>query len=229
MAQREFIPTLDTHGAKLHRPVISRADIAVLSALADTAVAGRAGVRVFGHPCISALFGRDGSAGQLAATLLGEAARPVRAIMFDKTWENNWSVPWHQDRTIAVQSRRDVPGFGPWSIKTGVSHVEPPFEVMARMITMRAHLDDCETSNAPLLVVPGSHRFGRIPAAQAAVVAQRHGHIPCCASAGDIWVYATPIVHASERARIPGRRRVLQVDYAAEPLPGGLEWLGIAP
>jgi hypothetical protein len=26
---------------------------------------------------------------------------------------------------------------------------------------------------------------------------------------------------------LPGRRRVLQVDYAAEDLPGQLEWLGI--
>src|SRR5262249_42597186 len=43
----------------------------------------------------------------------------------------------------------DVLGFGPWSIKTGVTHVEPPFEVVARMITIRVHLNDCETNNAP--------------------------------------------------------------------------------
>ena len=49
----------------------------------------------------------------------------------------------------------------------------------------------------------------------------------CLAAAGDIWAYATPIVHASETAEMPARRRVLQVDYAAFDLPGGLRWLGI--
>jgi hypothetical protein len=36
------------------------------------------------------------------------------------------------------------------------------------------------------------------------------------------------IVHASERAENPRRRRVLQVDYANRALPSGLEWLGVA-
>jgi ectoine hydroxylase-related dioxygenase (phytanoyl-CoA dioxygenase family) len=93
---------------------------------------------------------------------------------------------------------------------------------------MRAHLDDCSDQNAPLLAVPGSHRLGRVPAAQVAEIAQRLGHTVCLAGAGDIWVYATSIIHASERARAPGRRRVLQVDYASSRLPGGLEWLGVA-
>jgi hypothetical protein len=121
-----------------------------------------------------------------------------------------------------------LPGFGPWSIKAGVVHVEPPFEIMAGMITIRAHLDDCDVDNAPLLIVPGSHRFGRVPAGQTAEMARRLGHAVCRARAGDTWVYATSIIHASERARVPGQRRVLQVDYADRQLPGGLEWLGIA-
>jgi len=47
------------------------------------------------------------------------------------------------------------------------------------------------------------------------------------AEAGDIWLYATPILHASEAAAEPDRRRVLQVDFSAEELPGGLHWLGV--
>jgi hypothetical protein len=34
-------------------------------------------------------------------------------------------------------------------------------------------------------------------------------------------------LHASEAAVVPSGRRVLQVDYAAEELPGGLRWLGL--
>jgi hypothetical protein len=47
------------------------------------------------------------------------------------------------------------------------------------------------------------------------------------ADAGDIWLYATPILHASASALEPGHRRVLQIDFAAEELPGGLAWLGV--
>ena len=46
-------------------------------------------------------------------------------------------------------------------------------------------------------------------------------------SAGDVWVYSASILHASDRASAGGRRRVLQLSYSADPLPGGLEWLGI--
>jgi hypothetical protein len=82
------------------------------------------------------------------------------------------------------------------------------------MITIRAHLDDCPNDNAPLLDVPGSHRLGRVAAERTADMAREHGYAPCLAGAGDLWMYATSILHASERAQSPRRRRVLQVDYA---------------
>jgi hypothetical protein len=50
--------------------------------------------------------------------------------------------------------------------------------------------------------------------------------VVCCAEAGDIWLYTTPILHASEPASVPGHRRVLQLDFACDELPGGLQWLG---
>ena len=102
------------------------------------------------------------------------------------------------------------------------------FRTTADKVTIRAHLDDCAGDNAPLLVVPGSHRLGRVPSAQAAEVARELGQVACLADAGDLWVYATSIVHASERAQHPRRRRVLHVDYANTPLPAGLDWLGVA-
>lgn len=105
-------------------------------------------------------------------------------------------------------------------------HVAPPISLLERMLTIRVHLDDVPAENAPLLVAPGSHRFGRVPEGKIAEVVQACGVVTCIAEAGDVWLYATPILHASEASRLPGHRRVLQVDYAAEELPGGLEWLG---
>lgn len=48
----------------------------------------------------------------LVVPFLGESAFPVRGILFDKTPQANWKVPWHQDVTIAVEQRVDVEGFG---------------------------------------------------------------------------------------------------------------------
>jgi hypothetical protein len=227
MLQSEIPLRLNPHGAEQYSAALSNEELTALRSIADSALKGRSGVRVFGQQALIDVLGKEGTLGRVAARLLGEGADPVRAIIFDKTTETNWSVAWHQDRTIAVRARYDAPGFGPWSIKAGVVHVEPPFEVTAGMITIRAHLDDCDVQNGPLMIVPGSHQLGRVPAKQAAEIAGRSGHAICLASAGDIWVYATAIIHASDRARVPHRRRVLHVDYASTNLPNGLEWLGV--
>lgn len=126
-----------------------------------------------------------------------------------------------------MRARRDVSGYGIWSRKQGIEHVEPPFAVIERMATLRVHLDDVPAGNAPLLVAPGSHRLGRVPEGEIADEVARCGTVVCLAARGDIWAYATAILHASAASSADGRRRVLQVDYAAEALPGGLEWLGL--
>jgi ectoine hydroxylase-related dioxygenase (phytanoyl-CoA dioxygenase family) len=151
----------------------------------------------------------------------------VRAVLFDKTANANWSLAWHQDRTICVKQRIDVDGFGPWTTKHGMQHVAPPFELLSGMITLRVHLDEVPAANGPLLVAPGSHKFGRVPVGSINDVVRECGTFTCLANAGDVWVYATPILHASDAAAAPTRRRVLQVDFATIELEGRLEWLGV--
>jgi hypothetical protein len=41
---------------------------------------------------------------KLVEPLLGAGAMPVRGILFDKTPEANWKVPWHQDLSSAFTS-----------------------------------------------------------------------------------------------------------------------------
>jgi ectoine hydroxylase-related dioxygenase (phytanoyl-CoA dioxygenase family) len=120
-----------------------------------------------------------------------------------------------------------VPEFDNWTVKGGTIHVEPPFAILERMVTMRVHLDDVDAENAPLLIVPGSHRLGRLVEAQIAGIDKEGTTAACIATAGDVWVYSTPILHASEASRRPRKRRVLQIDFSADKLPGGLEWAGL--
>jgi hypothetical protein len=218
---------LERDGAVLVPGLLSEDQIEALRVLADEAVGERPGARLLGHADLVKVLSPEGPIGALAANLTSAAARPVRAVMFDKTPEANWIVAWHQDRVIPVRKRLEVEGFGPWSIKDGILHVAPPFVVLQRMITIRIHLDPVDIGNAPLRVALGSHRLGRVSAEAAAREAEALSEQICLARIGDVWAYSTPILHASERADPPRRRRVLQVDFADFELPGGLEWLGL--
>ena len=187
-----------------------------------------AGVRLAGLPELDKLLGANGVIGEIASRLMRQPAKPVRAVMFDKSHGNNWGLAWHQDRTIVVKERIDVTGFGPWTVKSGLTHVAPPVKILAAMITLRIHLDPVPDDNAPLLVLPGSHKLGRISEDEIKSLAQLRPTTTYLAERGDIWAYATLIVHASKPSNVLTGRRVLQVDYSKDDLSGGLEWLGVS-
>ena len=218
--------TYAEHGAQRFRG-LAESEVTRIEAALSKFPAQRAGIRLYGVGALTQRLGAAGSIGGVAAAVIGAKARPVRAILFNKTAETNWTLGWHQDRTIAVASRVEMPGFGPWTLKSGILHVVPPFDILAGMVTLRIHLDPVSAGNAPLLIAPGSHRFGRVAEQDIDRVVARCGTALCEAERCDVWLYATAILHASEAAREPCGRRVLQVDYAARELPGGLQWLGL--
>jgi ectoine hydroxylase-related dioxygenase (phytanoyl-CoA dioxygenase family) len=197
------------------------------AALLRTIQPPQAGTRLHGFPGLQDLIGNGSAALSIAAELLGNQARPVRAILFNKSAIHNWPLGWHQDRTIAVAHRHQMPGFERWTFKQNIQHVEPPFGLIANMVTLRLHLDRVDEFNAPLRIAPGSHRKGLILESDYVQVVEECGEMNCLAGAGDIWAYSTPILHASRAADTPSSRRVVQVDYAAEELPKPLEWAGI--
>lgn len=114
--------------------------------------------------------------------VLGPSAFAVRGILFDKTPTANWKVAWHQGLTIAVCEPQDAPGFGPWSMKAGIPHVQPPTEVLERMLTVRINLDACGPENGPLRVIPGSHRGGRLNAGDIAQWRETTAAVACTAA-----------------------------------------------
>lgn len=215
-----------TFGAQHFKGALTPCIDALETALA-TVPQGKAGLRLYGFDALAPFLASDGCIGAIAASILGATTKPVRAILFNKSPEANWSLAWHQDRTICVKEKREAPGFGPWTVKSGMIHVAPPFDLLSRMVTVRAHLDAVPPTNAPLIIAPGSHVHGRVAVEDIDTIVELCGVATCIAEAGDVWLYATPILHASEAALIPMSRRVLQVDFAAEDLPFGLEWLGV--
>jgi ectoine hydroxylase-related dioxygenase (phytanoyl-CoA dioxygenase family) len=163
--------------------------------------------------------------GQILAPMLGPGYRAVRGLFFDKTEGANWPVLWHQDLSLAVKDQRELPGWRNWSIKRGVQHVQPPAEILDRMLTIRLHLDDCPADNGPLRLIPGSHAQGVLSreAIQTAIAAEPPHTVT--ALAGDGLFMRPLILHASSPARTPQHRRVLHLEFApAGLLPETLEW-----
>jgi ectoine hydroxylase-related dioxygenase (phytanoyl-CoA dioxygenase family) len=166
----------------------------------------------------------SGAPFQVAIAHLGPSARPVKLTIFDKTARANWKVPWHQDLTISVRQRRDLPGFGLWSVKGGVPHVQPPVDVLARTIAIRVHLDETTTSNGALRVLPGTHRLGRIAEADIPVLRQQIPETVCPVPAGGAMAMSPLLLHASSPSVSPSRRRVLHFEFSDYSLPDGLSW-----
>jgi len=159
----------------------------------------------------------------LIDSLFGKESFAVRGILFNKTPDANWKVVWHQDRTIAVRERTEVAEFGPWSIKAGVQHVQPPASLMSTMIAIRLHLDESRESNGPLRVIPGSHRAGYLSNSDIDNWRGRSS-VSCTVPRGGAILLRPLLLHASSSSSKPEPRRVIHLEFAADDLPGGLEW-----
>lgn len=151
-------------------------------------------------------------------------ATAVRVIAFNKMETANWSVPWHQDRVVAVRSKNEVAGFKNWSKKKEVWHVEPPTSFLRSMIFARAHLDDADEENGCLEVACGTHQLGRINAADAEQTAQQSEIGICRASRGDVLFVSALALHRSKSSNNNSARRTIRIDYSANALPEPLEW-----
>jgi ectoine hydroxylase-related dioxygenase (phytanoyl-CoA dioxygenase family) len=159
----------------------------------------------------------------LVEPVLGRGCFAVRGIFFDKIPGANWKLGWHQDSVIAVKERAETAGFRAWSQKAGVWQTEPPAEVMATMLALRVHLDDCGADNGPLRVIPGSHRDGWLDG-QFDRWKSQVGEVVCEVPCGGVLAMRPLLLHASSPATQPRHRRVIHLEYAAAELPGGLQW-----
>lgn len=112
---------VDQHGFAIARGVIdSDGLLELIAELGPVAAAGRCGL--LAHPAVARLASSDWILDFVRPLL--PAPLPGRAIFFDKSPKVNWLVAWHQDLTLALRTRDDVAGFGPWSVKDGVPHVQ---------------------------------------------------------------------------------------------------------
>jgi len=203
---------------------LTREQCDYLIASIPAVTSGRGGVRgLLAHPAVIKILSHA-QFGEYLWSVVGRELVAVKATLFDKTADSNWRSQWHQDRVIAVRDRMAVNGYGPWSMKLGVAHVEPPSQVLEQMIAVRIHLDECGADNGPLQVISGSHALGKLgdDAIQRRVSAAKAVEIRV--PKGGIVLMRPLLVHASTPARVPSHRRVLHIEFAPAESISPLQW-----
>jgi hypothetical protein len=160
----------------------------------------------------------------IAKEILGNKARPVRSVFFDKITGANWNVAWHQDTSIALKSKHEVKGFVRWSEKQGVAHAEPPVEYLANILTLRVHLDKADSETGVLRVAPGTHKDGRVKSSEILNIVENSTVVECDANPGDVLLMNPLLFHSSRKATYPNHRRIIHIEYSAMELPLPLEW-----
>jgi ectoine hydroxylase-related dioxygenase (phytanoyl-CoA dioxygenase family) len=217
----------------LERNGYALADLVFTDTLCDEVIAAiphvtprRGGLRnLIGHPAVSRVLRDRRFHAMVHGFASGEIAA-VKATLFDKTPETNWLVVWHQDRTIAVNERREIEGFGPWRLKGDVWHVEPQAAVLEQMIAVRIHLDDAGPDSGPLRVIPGSHLRGKLTAEEIADLVGRNAQVELSLPRGTILVMRPLLVHASSASSAGSHRRVLHLEFAPPDAIAPLEFDG---
>jgi len=184
----------------------------------------RAGVRhALSIPAVRALAYDERLIG-IARKVLGNGATPFRATLFNKLPGSNWLVSWHQDTALPLAKRIDVFGWGPWSVKEGVTYAHAPASALENILALRIHLDESTALNAPLRVLPRTHALGVLNDEAVLHLAATDQSYECLVPQGGVLAMRPLIIHASSKSQIEAPRRVLHIEYAASlTLPEGLE------
>jgi len=212
-------------GLEVYPDVLTSGDVSRLSVSLDSlASRSRAGARhLMRQPAVTALA-NDTTLLALAAQALGPGARPFRATLFAKSSASNWLVVWHQDTALPLRVRRDLPGWGPWSVKAGVLYAHAPSSALEDIVALRVHLDESGPDNGPLRVLPGTHVHGVLSDAEVQDLVSKVPPHACLCARGSIIAMRPLLVHASSKSTAKVPRRVIHIEYARSfELECGLE------
>ena len=161
---------------------------------------------------------------EIVRKILGDGAFPFKATLFDKSPVSNWLVVWHQDTALPLRERRETPEWGPWSVKDDVIYAHAPASALSQVVALRLHLDDSNSTNGPLRVLPGTHMLGVLTDEEVHECGERTNPVDCLVPRGGLLVMRPLILHASSKSHSEAARRVLHIEYASSSfLENGLE------
>ena len=148
----------------------------------------------------------------------------VQCTFFNKSSDNNWSVAYHQDRSIPVASNESAIDWPGWSQKEGMTFVQGTDELLAQMLAVRLHVDDCTERNGPLRVFPDSHRAGTLSSPEIIELRQSSNYQQLMVKKGGVVAMRPLLLHASSKSHVVENRRVLHFLFGPIVIPTGLKW-----
>ncbi|QDW28012.1 phytanoyl-CoA dioxygenase family protein [Pedobacter sp. KBS0701] len=146
----------------------------------------------------------------------------VKSIYFDKPETSNWFVSYHQDLTISVDQKIEIPGFEPYIRKHDQFAVQPPLNILESNFTIRIHLDDTNEENGALKVIPNSHSKGIYRPETIDWSIEKE--VSCNVSRGSIMIMKPLLLHSSSRTTNNQKRRVIHLEFSNQLLPKELQW-----
>ncbi|ASU35353.1 phytanoyl-CoA dioxygenase family protein [Mucilaginibacter xinganensis] len=164
----------------------------------------------------------NGNLQSLILEVFGNQYFIVKSIYFDKPEQSNWFVGWHQDLTISVDTKAELPGFDSWTVKIDQFAVQPPLSILQDNFTIRIHLDDTDENNGALKVIPASHLKGicRLDGLD-----WKNGtETTCNVNAGGVMVMRPLLFHASNRTISDKQRRIIHIEFSRQELPSEITW-----
>lgn len=164
---------------------------------------------------------------QLVKRIIGDAAIPVTAFFLNKTLDNNWQLPWHQNTKVAVNAFNETAGYTGWTNEAGVMHVIPPVEVLEHLVILRFNIDASDETNGGLQVLPRTHKEGILNHAELEHKVKTVTPVFCPSPAGSLTLLKALAVHQSQPSQSGKNRRILQVEYCSKRLHGNLKWYGL--
>jgi ectoine hydroxylase len=145
-----------------------------------------------------------------AFQLLGEQAYLNQVKMHALPAFEGIGFNWHQDYGTA------------WKLVDGM-----PSD---HALSVAVFIDEVRTTNSPVMVIPGSHKYGDIEAVEntasdrprfvpdrsvVAKLANNHGIELCPGAAGSVLIFHSNLVHGSSNNITPWHRKSIYISYAA--------------
>lgn len=149
----------------------------------------------------------------ICRSIAGKSMLPYKATLFEKTGKANWLVAFHQDTALPVERSPGTGGWGPSSIKEGVTFSHAPTSALRQIVALRIHLDDSTEHNGPLRVIPDTHHT-RITDDDEFTRMSQGNSVACLVGKGGVIAMSPLIFHASSKSVVDLPRRVLHVEYA---------------
>jgi len=183
---------------------------ACLSKLEKLGVHGGVGKRLSDMKAISDLLPTEF---KVLMAEFGFASSPIRAIWFHKDASKKWSLPWHQDRVITMETKTDDPRLKNWTMKNGQWHCEPDIQHLTRLAFLHIAFDPMTPESGQLQLLEKSHLQGKIKQSDIAGLINQHDITTPDLSRGEALFASTLLLHRSSSNQSDCPRRALRLDF----------------